>query len=147
MALAFCAAGFSETYTMALALAATVLLAAIVLAGGEWRKRLGNPMLLSWLAIGLGGLTMLTAPSAGRRLSVNSQKDATFWHEFPEMIWSRMLDRFGDPDLQMAFVLMVAVGILVGFALPPPPPPPPPPHRKFLESATASGLPVAGCLD
>ena len=139
-ALAFWIAGFNEIYTLGLALGASVLLASVALAGGEWRKRLGYPLFSCWLGVALGGLTMITAPSVAMRASGLYEKTASFWHEFPEMIWSGMLDRFGDPDLQMAFVLMVAVGILVGFALPPPP-------RKCQESATASGLPAAGCLD
>ena len=119
-ALAFWTAGFSETYTITLALALSVLLASVALAGGEWRKRLGYPLTWSWLATGLGGLTMLTAPSIAGRAGERFQKSASFWHEFPEMIWASLLDRFGDPDVQLAFALMVAVGILVGFALPRP---------------------------
>ena len=123
MALAFCAAGFSETYTVVMALALIVLLAAVAFAGGEWKKRLGYPLTWSLLATGLGSLTMLTAPSVAMRAGGRYEKSASFWHEFPDMIWSRMLDRFGDPDVQLAFALMLAVGILVGFALPTPLPP------------------------
>ncbi len=117
-ALAFWIAGFSETYTVVMAMALTVLLAAVAAAGRDWKQRLGYPLFSCWLGIALGGLTMITAPSVAMRASGLYEKAASFWHEFPEMIWSRMLDRFGDPDLQLAFVLMVAVGILVGFALP-----------------------------
>ncbi len=115
--LAYWTAGFSETYSMTLALALTVLLTAIALAGATWRKRLGYPLFWSWLASGLGGLTMLTAPAVVGRAAGRYDKEAGFWHGFPEMVWERLLDRFGDPDVQMAFALMLAVGILAGFAL------------------------------
>ena len=118
--LAYWTAGFSETYSMTLALALTVLLASVALAGGEWRKRLGYPLTWCWLATGLGGLTMLAAPAVATRAAGRYELDAGFWHEFPKMIWEILLDRFGDPDVQMAFALMLAVGILAGFALPGP---------------------------
>ncbi len=116
--LCFFTAGFSETYTVVMALGLTVLLATVAIAGGELKKRLFYPLAWSWLATGLGGLTMFTAPSVTVRADGRFQKSASFWHEFPEMIWSRILGRFGDPDVQLAFAMMVAVGILVGLALP-----------------------------
>ena len=121
--LCFITANFAETFTMVMLLGMTLLLGAIWRAGGEWRERCLPAQSAGWVGTILSMLAMLSAPGLHARVLRDRSRPevAASISRGNDWLWQALTDwadRLTDPDVLASFALMMAVGCLVGLALP-----------------------------
>ena len=121
--LCFATANFAETFSMVMLLGLTLMLGAVWRAGGEWRERCLPALLAGWVSTVISMLVMLSAPGLHARTARDSSRpevaaSISSWNDWLWQALSDWADRLTDPDVLASFALMVAVGCLVGLALP-----------------------------
>ncbi len=120
-ALCFVATGFSETFDIVILLTLLLLLALTLLLGDKWRQRWLS-ILASGIAANVTGiLLILSSPGLQARVARRSVRPGIADRSIEEILTQTVHaypERIGDPDGLASMVLMLAVGFLVGLALP-----------------------------